>query len=303
MEKLFEKNSLFDRPVDKQYTVKLLKRNEIDKISILIDPMFKTMFQNEKRKKYPSKFISLLFGIDFDYLMDNLKLSKNEIGKKLESDKSERCDFVASINGIMMNIEVNNNSSIETMERNIEYAFRIYSEKIKIGAKYEYAPTIQINLNNFAFKGNDKIIDQYYIMNGDGEVLTKKLQIIQIYIPNIIKRWYTRGEQSLTGFERFILVMIEQDIEKARKLGGNDEFMNEYINEAIDVSRFAHLGEAYDKEWALKDEAFRDGISEGIEQQRNKEKIDMAKKMLSKGIDIKDISEITGLSMEEINKL
>ncbi len=33
MEKIFEKNSLFDRSVDKQYTVKLLKRNEIDKIS------------------------------------------------------------------------------------------------------------------------------------------------------------------------------------------------------------------------------------------------------------------------------
>ncbi len=75
--------------------------------------MLKAMFQNETRKKYPSKFISLLFGINFDYLMDNLKLSKNEIGKRLENDKNERCDFVASINGIMMNIEVNNNSSIE----------------------------------------------------------------------------------------------------------------------------------------------------------------------------------------------
>ena len=148
-------------------------------------------------------------------------------------------------------------------------------------------------------------------MNENGEVLIKKLQIIQIYVPNIIKKWYTKGEQSLTELERFILVMAEQSIEKARELGGDDEFMNEYINESIDVSRFAHLGEAYDKEWALKDEAFRDGVNEGINKGISKgtsqgieqNKMDIAKKMLKENTDINFISRITDLSIEQIEKL
>ena len=71
--------------------------------------------------------------------------------------------------------------------------------------------------------------------------------------------------------------------------------MSEYINEAIDVSRYAHLGEAYDKEWALKDETFRDGA-----EQRN---IEIARRMLTENADINFISRVTSLSIDEINNL
>ena len=47
------------------------------------------------------------------------------------------------------------------------------------------------------------------------------------------------------------------------------------------------------------DEARNEGISQG----QRKEKIEIAKNMLSKEMDIKLISEITGLTEEEINAL
>ena len=67
--------------------------------------------------------------------------------------------------------------------------------------------------------------------------------------------------------------------------------MNDYVNESIEVSEDMNFGESYDKEWALREEAKRD---------RN---IEIAKNLISKGMDIGDISEVTGLTIEEIQKL
>lgn len=46
-----------------------------------------------------------------------------------------------------------------------------------------------------------------------------------------------------------------------------------------------------------------EGIEKGIEKGRKEEKIEMAKALLLKGVDIEIISETTGLSKEEIRKL
>ena len=46
-----------------------------------------------------------------------------------------------------------------------------------------------------------------------------------------------------------------------------------------------------------------EGIDEGIVEGRNTEKIEIAKKMMNKKYSLKDISELTDLSKEEIKKL
>ena len=50
---------------------------------------------------------------------------------------------------------------------------------------------------------------------------------------------------------------------------------------------------------SLVDDSFDKGVNQGIK----KTNIDNAKKMIQKDIDFKTISEITGLSIDEINKL
>ena len=42
--------------------------------------------------------------------------------------------------------------------------------------------------------------------------------------------------------------------------------MEDYINDAVIASNDELLLEAYDKEWALRDESIRDGITQGISQ-------------------------------------
>ena len=91
--------------------------------------------------------------------------------------------------------------------------------------------------------------------------------------------------------------------------------MEEYVKEAEEVSFEGGVGESYDKEWALKDQAYRDGEEagekkgreegrkEGLEEGILIEKQTIAKSMVEKNMDISLISELTKLSKEEIDRL
>jgi predicted transposase/invertase (TIGR01784 family) len=75
--------------------------------------------------------------------------------------------------------------------------------------------------------------------------------------------------------------------------------MDEYIDEAVEVSYESGFGEAYDKEEAIYDDGIKKGIEQGMEQ-RN---IEIARKMLEKKMNISDIIELTSLTKEEIDKI
>ena len=83
--------------------------------------------------------------------------------------------------------------------------------------------------------------------------------------------------------------------------------MKEYVKEAEEVSFEGGVGESYDKEWALKDQAYRDGEEAGEKKGREEgiltEKQTIAKSMLEKNMDIDLISELTSLNINEIKAL
>ena len=328
--------TLHDLELDNEYVLKLSRNiKKGQKISILSDTMLKAMFQNENRIKYSAKFLSYFIDVEYEDILNNICLAKNELDKNNENDKGERCDYVALLSDTSLNIEVNNNSSLEVLERNMEYAHRLYSKKIKRGEEnYQYTQVIQFNLNNFAFKGNDKIVDIYTVTNDDNIGLSNKLIFVQIYVPNLRKKWYTKGMKSLSEEEKYILALVEMDLDKLNDLGG-ENIMDEYVKEAEEVSFEEGVGEAYDKEWALRDQGYRDGLSqgkaegkaegfsqgkaegkiegfsqgkvegkaEGISEGKNERNIEIAKNMLNEGIDINIIIKCTGLTNEDISAL
>ena len=312
--------TLHDLELDNEYVLKLSRNiKKRQKISILSDTMLKAMFQNENRIKYSAKFLSYFIDVEYDDILSNICLAKNELDKNNENDKGERCDYVALLSDTSLNIEVNNNSSLEVLERNMEYAHRLYSKKIKRGEEnYQYTQVIQFNLNNFAFKGNDKIVDIYTVTNDDNIGLSNKLIFVQIYVPNLRKKWYTKGMKSLSEEEKYILALVEMDLDKLNDLGG-ENIMDEYVKEAEEVSFEGGVGEAYDKEWALRDQGYRDGLSqgkaegkaegreegkaEGISEGKNERNLEIAKSLVRNKVDMSIIVDSTGLTEDEINAL
>lgn len=196
----------------------------------------------------------------------------------------------------------------------------LYSREVKKGSDYLYTQVIQFNLNNFAFKNNDKNVDYYYVQNDEKILLHDKLIFIQIYIPNLRKKWYTSGVENLSERERFLLTLVEPEIEISKELGKGDIIMEEYVNEAILASEDDDLGEAYDKEWAMKDLGYREGKLEGemdgrkagllegkiagkiegkLEGKRETEK-QIVRNMIKEKLNLDFIIRVTGLSKETI---
>ena len=316
--------TLYEMPVSYKDAIKLDPIKKGEKISILSDSMLKTMFQNENRIKYSAWLLAYYLDIPYDKLLKNIHLSKNELDKEKDNYKGEKCDYVALIDNSFVNIEVNNNGNEKMLERNIDYAHRLYSRLIKRGDNtYEYTQVVQLNLNNFSFIGNDKVVDTYVIQNNEHIKMSNKLIFIQIFIPNLIRKWYTEGTKGLEESEKYLLTLVLRKIDESKQLGKGIKIMEEYVDDAEYVILDDDLRESYDKEWALKDlghqqgyidgyeigktEGIEQGKLEGIEQGKlegiEQGKLELTKKMLSENIDIETISKITGLDAKKIKDL
>lgn len=185
-------------------------------------------------------------------------------------------------------LEININNSIEQMEKNIYNIFDIYSE---VGnGELKYSQAIQFNINNFSFKEDDEIVEVYKFRNERGEILTDSIVIIEIYVPNLIKKWQIKGIESLSDSEKYLLALIIPDVEMSLELANNNDVALEYIKDAVEVSQNNGVLEAYNEELRLKEEKLY-------------EKKDFVISMLKNGIDIDLIVRITKLDINEINKI
>ena len=82
----------------------------------------------------------------------------------------------------------------------------------------------------------------------------------------------------------------------------DDPEFQKYMSEEEDKRKIQNslLSEA--KEEGIS-QGYTSGINDGISKGENKKSIEIAKNMLKKNMSIEDISDITGLSIAEINKL
>ena len=304
----YSKTLYNDFKVSTKNKVKLIKREELkegEKLSIVSNTMFKAMFFNEKRLKYSAKLFSYLLDVDYDILIKNMRLSKNELDKDREINRELRCDFVAEIDNTYLNLEMNNNASEDTMRRNRDYTFKLYSSNdILNNKRYNYKQVISINLNNFKFEGLD---ESFYIETIGNKYYraTNDIIIFQIFIPNIINKCYNK--EKLDNLESFIMALIEKDVDIAKKYALGDEIVKDYIKEATTTSFDNGFGESYDHEYADREQSYNDGydagIEKGMETGSRKSKIEIAKSLLKNNIDINIIIDSTGITKEELNKL
>ena len=295
-----------DKEISKTNSYKLLDYYKGYKIPIVSDSMFKTMINNESRMEYICYLIASIFNEDYNEVLKNTKFIKNNIDKYKNEESNKTVDLLCKIKGKILNVEVNNNTSKSSLERNLGYMFSLYSANMKRGHKYNFNEVIQLNLNNFRFKGRKDVLEECYITNinhipkdiNDFQIYSNKIRIINIYLPNIRKKDYNK----LKLYEKLLLIFNENDNQLLKDLSKGDEIMEKYVKESKEASEQDEVIGMYDKE--LHDEKLRlaenDEYMEKGKQEKAKE---TALKMLQKGYDITNISECTGLSLEELNQL
>ena len=295
-----KKIAMLDRKVSKKNAYIKKEYTKGYKIPIVSDTMFDTMINNESRKKYAALIISSVLERDYNEIYNSIEYVKNKLDKQLDIEKGREVDFICKLKDEYIGIEMNNNYSKEVFERNISYAMGIYKSKEIRGSKYSFNKILQINLNNFTFENNDKEVEEYALRNENGEYLTEKIKIINIYLPNIRKKYYNKEE--LNELDKVMLVLNEEDNNNLSKLYKGEKVMEDYVKDAKRASISDDIVGLYDKE--LHEELLRNTELYNAEQKGIREKaIETAKNMLKENISIDIISRVTGLDIKEINEL
>ena len=298
------KIAMLDRKVSKKNAYIKKEYTKGYKIPIVSDTMFDTMINNESRKKYAALIISSVLERDYNEIYNSIEYVKNKLDKQLDIEKGREVDFICKLKDEYIGIEMNNNYSKEAFERNISYAMGIYKSKEIRGSKYSFNKILQINLNNFTFENNDREVEEYALRNENGEYLTEKIKIINIYLPNIRKKYYNKEE--LNELDKVMLVLNEEDNNNLSKLYKGEKVMEDYVKDAKIASISDDVVGLYDKELheeLLRNTELYNAEQKGIKQGIKENKLETAKALLKEKISIDIISRTTGLKKEEIEKL
>ena len=298
------KIAMLDRKVSKKNAYVKKEYTKGYKIPIVSDTMFDTMINNESRKKYAALIISSVLERDYNEIYNSIEYVKNKLDKQLDIEKGREVDFICKLKDEYIGIEMNNNYSKEAFERNISYAMGIYKSKEIRGSKYSFNKILQINLNNFTFENNDREAEEYALRNENGEYLTEKIKIINIYLPNIRKKYYNK--EKLNELDKVMLVLNEEDNNNLSKLYKGEKVMEDYVKDAKIASISDDVVGLYDKELheeLLRNTELYNAEQKGIKQGIKENKLETAKALLKEKISIDIISRTTGLKKEEIEKL
>ena len=200
-------------------------------------------------------------------------------------------------------IEVNAENKDYVKPRNMAFICDMYASHTLVGETYtEDTKIIQIN---FSYGLNDKKdIRIYKIQDKENKEFVKNFLIYEINMEYYLKLWYNKNEQEVNKYKYFIMLNLEK--EDLKQISKKDKVVTKYMEELVKLNSNPEFREYMSveederkKQNTLLQSSYNEGLEKGIEQ----EKIEIAKKLLIKGIDEKTISELTDLSIEKIIEL
>ena len=288
-------------------------------IPITYDKIFKKVFGDPNNTDKLAYLLSTIFKIPFEDLKDNIEIIESEKRVNKINEKMSKSDIVLNIKFSSfgkVNLEMNVGFYKEVIVRNLGYNINLLSSSLKVGKDYsDIKPVIQINFNTYDIdKNSHKILDLFTLKNDNNYELTNILQIYHINIDKWYKCWYngdierySEEDQKLirclallkiTNNEDFTKCIGETDMEDEIKKDFVDT-MDELCSDE-EIERYYGSDEDLEK---LRISGEKIKIKEAKAEGKEEKSIEIAKAMLLKNMDIKDISDITGLSIDEIHKL
>lgn len=277
---------------------------ELEFILLVSDTTFKYLYKNIKTRKWIDDIIRKKFSLD----LSNYELVDNESNTG-NSVKDYRMDIKLRNGKETIIIEMNNDYYEFLQAKNYQYLFREAGSMYDVGEDYGDKKTRLILFNNFKNKKSPEIKTGNFIFEDPlNHITIDDIESYEIYLPNFKKICYDSDEVdvslslfSATSFgEMRELTQNPKDIEvikELERLAMDEEFKIHYDQEAVRKKTENSIRkESYEK-------GLVQGIEQGIEKGMEQKNVEIVKNMLKKNIDIKTISECTGLPVEDINNL
>ena len=263
------------------------------------DWAFKEVFLNPNNSDLLKALLEFILKIE----IDKLEIKKTELLSGNVNIKDKRVDAIVHTGNKKIEIEINSQNKDYLHTRSTAYICNIYQSNASAGETYnENTDIIQVNLTWGLGRNNDEM-KIYKIMNEKGELYVKNFIIYEINMDYYDKIWYSKNKEEIKKNQYMIMLDLDKkELENMPK----DKIVDKYITNVTivndDPEFQKYMSEEEDKKKiqnSLLFEAKEEGISKGISQ----EKVSIVKNMLKKNMSIEDISDVTGLTIDEINNL
>ena len=277
------------------------------KINPRVDYAFKKLFGTEENKDLLIALINSIVSEE-DKVVD-IELKNPYNIKNFRNDKISVFDIKAQDKkGTWFNIEMQILDQQYYAQRAMYYWARLYVSQLSSGINYDkLEKTIGINILNFNCLKEEGYHNVYKLQN----VKTKEKLIDHLEIHFLELEKY--DDKLSTLMDRWINFLKRADQYSKNKLPKALEEVPE-IKKAIEVLEIMHLTEEEQEiyegrlKWMRDEElalvyAEQKGIEKGRKEGMEKGKLDIAKEALLQGLSTEMISKITGLTIEQIEKL
>lgn len=272
-------------------------------------------------------------------LEENIKIQKlleSESNQEDEFDKYNRVDILAeNSKGELILIEVQNNNEYAYFQRMLFGASKLVTEYINRGESYDKIRKVySVNIVYFALgSGKDTVYHGKTEFRGihDGDVLElspfqkqtfKVDHVSQLYPEYYILKANDFNRVAKSPLDEWIYYLNTGNIPDSATAPGLSEVREHLKIERMTKDELKAYYRHLDNIVILRDNIYtereegrmmgleegrmvglEEGRMEGIEEGRMEERLATARKMKAKGLDSATISDVTGLSCEDIDKL
>ena len=300
-------------------------------IPMTYDKMFKSVLTSKEARGYLASIISDITGLPKNKIEKDMIIKNSEHSINSISEKKKISDLVVEIKDSVINLEMNKYYYDGLIDRNHEYIAKIRESLVKEGETYsELKKIIQINFDNYnKYKPDDRVIIKFEMRDKEkGVEEGVGIESYHVILPNVKEKYYNEdNKDELVGK---LVIMVEERYEELEKLIEKYTELRPVGKKMVEISRDEELQGIYDAEeharkvrnsimaTELKKNFFeglnkgmkkgikegrKEGREEGIKEGREEGINSTASKMLKKDMEVDLISELTGLSIDEIIKL
>lgn len=295
-----------------------IERGEV--VSPLYDLVFKSLLMDPRCRDYLIDLISGVTGISKEKLQ-NLHFENTEHPITHIKEKNKTSDLIVSIKNNVINIEMNRSYYKGLFEKNTEYTNSIQNQLFHAGEEYRnMKKVILISFDNFS-KFGEELITKFQIRDEGGKYIESEMyESYHINLEKIYKMYYNNNK--LTRFEKELALLTMEKIKDIEKISRGDKIMENAKEKLIELTEntifIGHYEDEKTKEWERKsqltyakeqglkqglEEGLEKGLEQGLKQGLEQRELEIARKMKEKNTDITFISEVTGLSINDIEKL
>ena len=176
-DKMFDDfKNLTDKDYEKVGLKKIFPLKPGHLVPAYLDRAFKNIANDKMTRAYFAKLISLVTGIDFNFLLENMYLADNNTQEGSILEHHNEQDVVVTLDNMKINVEISFNNKDENIKKNLITWLKQTGNMYKVGQGYKLPKIcIQICIENYDVFSNDLLVNKVMyteVSSGNYEHLT-----------------------------------------------------------------------------------------------------------------------------------